>query len=37
MVGGSNSTGAASRGVEWWLEVARCGGGGPSLGGADGR
>jgi hypothetical protein len=25
--GGSNGTGVASRGVEWWPEVAGCGGG----------
>jgi hypothetical protein len=27
MVGGSNGTGAASQGAEWWTEVAGCGGG----------
>jgi hypothetical protein len=32
MVGGSNGMGAASRGVEWWPEVARCGGGAAMLG-----
>jgi hypothetical protein len=32
MVGGSNGTGAASRGAEWWPEVARCGGGAAELG-----
>jgi hypothetical protein len=31
MVGGSNGTGAASRGVEWWSEVARCGSGAAEL------
>jgi hypothetical protein len=31
MVGGSNGTGAASRGVEWWPEVVRCGGGAAEL------
>jgi hypothetical protein len=30
--GGSNHTGAASRGAEWWLEVAGCGGGVAELG-----
>jgi hypothetical protein len=32
MVGGSNGTGAASRGAEWWPEVAGCGGGAAELG-----
>jgi hypothetical protein len=33
MVGGeSNGTGMASQGVEWWLEVAGCGGGAAELG-----
>jgi hypothetical protein len=32
MVGASNSTGAASRGAEWWPEVAGCGGGTTELG-----
>jgi hypothetical protein len=30
-MGGSNGTGAASRGVEWWPEVVRCGGGAAEL------
>jgi hypothetical protein len=30
--GRSNGMGAASRGVEWWPEVARCGGGMVELG-----
>jgi hypothetical protein len=33
MVGGSNGTGAASRGAEWWPEVVGCRGGA----GAGGR
>jgi hypothetical protein len=32
MVGGSNGTGAASRGVEWWPMVAGYGGGAAELG-----
>jgi hypothetical protein len=32
MVGGSNNMGAASRGAEWWPEVAGCGGGAAKLG-----
>jgi hypothetical protein len=31
MVGGSNGTGAASRGAEWWPEVAGCGRGAAEL------
>jgi hypothetical protein len=31
-VEGSNGMGAASRGTEWWLEVARCVGGAAELG-----
>jgi hypothetical protein len=32
MMGGSNGTGATSRGAEWWPEVAGCGGGAAELG-----
>jgi hypothetical protein len=32
MVGGSNGTGVASRGAEWWPKVAGCGGGAAKLG-----
>jgi hypothetical protein len=32
MVGGSNGTGVASRGAEWWPEVVGCGGGTTELG-----
>jgi hypothetical protein len=31
MVGGSNSTGVASRAAEWWPEVAGCSGGAAEL------
>jgi hypothetical protein len=31
MVGGSNSSGAASRGAKWWPELAGCGGGATEL------
>jgi hypothetical protein len=32
MVGGSNGTGAASQGVEWWQEVVGCDGDATELG-----